>query len=72
MPNIFDVVIQFMNKNPQITNTPMGKTFMEALQNRDSSKGEELANNLLESQGMTREQAMNEAKRRLPQFPFFN
>lgn len=71
MPNIYDFALNLMRNNPQVAETPMGKNFMNALQNRDTAQGEELANNILQSQGMTKDSALNDIQSRVPGFPFF-
>lgn len=73
-PNLYDFAANIVKNNPDIANSPMGKNFMEALQNRDSAKGEELANNILNSRGLDRQSAMNDIKQnirnKIPNFPF--
>lgn len=75
MPNIFDFAANIVQNNPEMANSPIGKNFMEALKNRDSKKGEELANNILKTQGLDRDSAMNDIRKnirnRIPNFPFF-
>lgn len=70
MPNVYDFAIGLIQSRPNLANSPIGQNFMQALQNRDVAKGEELANNILESQGIDRNQAMNDIKSRLPNIPF--
>lgn len=55
MPNIYDFAANLVQNNPNVANTPMGKNFIEALKNRDSAKGEEIANNILKNQGLDRD-----------------
>lgn len=71
MPNIYDWALSLLDSNPQVANTPMGQNFRDALLNRDSSKGQEMANNILESNGMTKDSALNDIKSRMPNLPFF-
>lgn len=74
MPNIYDFAINLVQNNPNMANSPVGQTFVEALKNRDVKKGEELANNILQSQGLDKDTAMNDIKRdirnRIPNIPF--
>lgn len=70
MPSVFDIAIGMINKNPDIANSPMGKNALEALRNRDSQKGEELANNILQTHGVSREEALQEIKSKMPNIPF--
>lgn len=57
--------------NPAIAKTPMGKSFQQALKENDFGKIKEMADNVLESHGMTMEEAQNEIKNKLPNLPFF-
>lgn len=72
--NIYDFAANIVKNNPDMANSPMGQNFMEALKNRDSKMGEELANNILQNQGLDRESAMNDIKQnirnKIPNFPF--
>lgn len=51
-----------MQKNPALTNTPMGQTFANILKTGNVSAGEEMANNILSSMGMTKEDALAQAQ----------
>lgn len=74
MPNIYDFAANLVRNNPNIANTPMGQNFIEALNNRDTAKGEEIANNILKNQGLDRNAAMNDIRQnirnKIPNFPF--
>lgn len=74
MPNIYDFAANLVKNNPNIANSPMGQNFIEALNSRDSKKGEEMANNILQSRGLDRDSAMNDIKQnirsKIPNFPF--
>lgn len=75
MPNVFDFALMILQSNPNIANSPIGKNFAEACRNRDSSMGEEIANNILASQGLSKDEALDQIKQKgmpnLPNFPFF-
>lgn len=74
MPNIYDFAANLVRNNPDMANSPMGQNFIEALTNRDSKKGEEMANNILKNQGLDRDSAMKDIRQNLrskiPNFPF--
>ena len=74
-PNIYDFAANIVENNPDMANTPIGQNFIEALRNRDSKKGEEMANNILKTQGLDKASAMNVVKQnirnRSPNLPFF-
>lgn len=75
MPDIYDFAAMLLKNNQNIANSPLGQNALQALQNRDSAKGEEIANNILESQGLSREEALNDIQQKgsglIPNFPFF-
>lgn len=62
MQNPSDVLKTMIQRNPQIQNNPMAQNFIGILQSGDSKRGEEVANNLLSTYGMTKEQAMNQVR----------
>lgn len=45
--------MQMIQNNPQVMNNPMAKQYLEVIQNGDSAKGQEVANNILKTYGMT-------------------
>lgn len=49
--------MQMIQNNPQVMNNPMAKQYLEIIQNGDSAKGQEVANNILKTYGMTKDQA---------------
>lgn len=55
-------MIDRIKANPNIANNPQMLAYIEVLESGDSKRGKELANNLLETYGMTREDALNQAK----------
>lgn len=57
---INSILSYFLTKNSNIT--PTQQTYIDTIKNGDSAKGEALADNLCQSMGMTREQAINQAK----------
>lgn len=72
MPNIYDWAKQILDQHPEVANTPMAQNFRQFLDNRDDAKGIEMANNILESNGMTKDSALNDIKNRsIPNLPFF-
>ena len=53
------------NNQNNIPRTPWAQQGINAILNGDAKTGEELANNLLHTMGMTREQAIEQAKRQM-------
>lgn len=61
--SMVDSMLKRLTANPAIADNPQARTYIDVLQSGDAKRGEEIANNLLETYGMTREQAMDQAKR---------
>lgn len=60
--NPMSAMLNMIKANPAIADNPQMQAYIEVLESGDSEKGEELANNLLETYGMTKEDALKEAK----------
>lgn len=54
---------QMIRNNPNIQQSPFAQAGMNAILNNDAKAGEQLANNILKSVGMTKEQAMELARK---------
>lgn len=48
--------------DPSIANNPNSRAMLEVLQSGDRKRGEQIANNLLNTYGMTRDEAMRRAR----------
>ena len=55
-------MIDRIKSHPNIAGNPQALAYIEVLESGDSKRGQELANNLLETYGMTREDALAQAK----------
>lgn len=62
MSKLTDMAAQMIRNNPNIQQSPFAQAGMNAILNNDAKAGEQLANNILQSVGMTKEQALNLAK----------
>lgn len=62
MSNILNIATQMIRNNPNIQKSPFAQAGVNAILNNDAKAGEQLANNILQSVGMTKEQALNLAK----------
>ena len=51
-----------IQQNPNIANNPQAQSYIQIIQSGDQKKGEEIAQNLLKSYGMTKEQGMAQVK----------
>ena len=63
MSRIMDIASQMIRNNPNIQQSPFAQAGMNAILNNDAEAGEQLANNILKSVGMTKEQAMELARK---------
>ena len=64
MSKIMNLATQMIQNNPQINQSPFAQAGINAILNNDAQAGEQLANNILQSLGMTKEQALEIAKER--------
>lgn len=60
--NPIQSMINMIRANPAIADNPQMQFYIDVLESGDSKRGEELANNLLETYGMTKEDALAQAK----------
>lgn len=54
--------INMLNQNPQVANNPRAQELLQVIQNGDSAKGEQIVNNLCNTMGVSKEQAIRDAK----------
>lgn len=64
--DIREFALNLLDKNTNVQSNPMAKEMISAIRNNDATKGEQLANNILSSYGVSREDALAQAKK------FFN
>lgn len=65
MPNIQimrDMALNLLMQNPNVANNPNAQEFIQVIQNGDSAKGEQIAQNLCNTYGMSKEDAIRNAK----------
>lgn len=63
MNQIANFAINMLQRDPRFANNPQARKLMEIIQNGDSQQGEKMAENLCETYGMTKDQALTEAKK---------
>lgn len=63
MSKLTDMAAQMIRNNPNIQQSPFAQAGINAILNNDAKAGEQLANNILQSVGMTKEQAIELAKK---------
>lgn len=63
MNQIANFAMNLLQRNPRVANNPQAQKLMEIIQNGDSQQGEKMAENLCETYGMSKDQALTEAKK---------
>lgn len=63
MNRITDMATQMIRNNPNIQQSPFAQAGINAILNNDVKAGEQLANNILQTVGMTKEQALDLARK---------
>lgn len=66
MNDITNFAMTLLSRNPQIANNPTAKNMIDVIQSGDSKKGQEIAQNLCDTYGVSKEDAIGRAKQ------FFN
>lgn len=66
MNPMLNFAMNMIKNNPQVANNPMAKEMINVIESGDSKRGEEIANNLCNTYGTSKEQAVSDAKK------FFN
>lgn len=66
MMNFQAMALDMIRRNPQIANNPNAQELLNVIQSGDQKKGEEIASNLCETYGISRDDAVQKAKQ------FFN
>lgn len=61
--DMMQFALNMIEKNPNVGNNPMARQMIEVLKSNDAKKGEEIANNLLNTYGVSREDAISQAKK---------
>lgn len=62
MINLQNFAISMLQNSPAVANNPRAKEYLKVIQEGDSVKGQQLAENLCRSYGIKPEDAINQAK----------
>lgn len=62
MFNIQAFAMNLLKNNPKIANNPQAQNFIDVIQRGDQAQGEEIANNLLNTFGVSKEEGLQQAK----------
>lgn len=60
--NVKNFAMNLIRNNPQIANNPNANEMLNVIQNGDNARGQQIAENLCKTYGMTPEQALSQAK----------
>lgn len=65
MPNInpMQFAMNMLQNNPQVMNNPQAQGLMQVIQSGDAAKGQQMAENLCKTYGVTPDQALEEARK---------
>lgn len=56
------IALNMIGRSPQIKNNPNAQAYLQVIQDNDSSRGEQIANNICETYGVSKEQAVQMAR----------
>lgn len=59
---LMQFAMKMMQSNPNAMNSPMGQQFMQILQSGDQNAGQQLANNICSTYGISKEQAVQQSR----------
>lgn len=57
------MAMNLIMRNPQVANNPQAQEYLQIIQNGDAEKGQQIADNLCQSFGVSRDDAISQAKR---------
>lgn len=63
MFNLKDFAINMIFNNPRVSNNPQAQHMLQIIQNGDSKQGQQIAENICKTYGITPEQAVQQAKK---------
>lgn len=62
MFNLNSLLSALIASNPSIQKNPQAQEYLQVIQNGDNRRGEQIANNICQSYGVTPQQALQNAK----------
>lgn len=62
MPDLRQIAMSLISQNPTVASNPQTQEFLQVIQNGDSARGQEIANNLCKTYGIKPEDALKQAK----------
>lgn len=61
-PNVRDMALNILSRNPNIANNPNAQEFINVIKSGDSVKGAQIAQNLCDTYGVSKDDAIKNAK----------
>lgn len=61
--NLQQFAMNLISRNPNVRNNPTAQAMVQAIESGDNARGEQLASNLIQSMGVSREDAIAQARR---------
>lgn len=62
MFNPINFAMQMIQNNPNIANNPQAQHMLEVIQSGNAEEGQKIANNLLQTYGVSKDDALKQAK----------
>lgn len=63
MFNIQSLISTLMRNNPAVANNPQAQEMLNVIQSGNAEQGQRIAENILQSRGMSRDEALQQAHR---------
>lgn len=62
MNGMMDFALNLLSRNPNIANNPNAQNYISVIRSGDAAKGAEIANNICASYGISKEEALQQAR----------
>lgn len=60
--NLKDMALKMISNNPKVANNPQAQELIEVIKSGDNARGQQIAQNLCNTYGVSKEEALNQAK----------
>lgn len=61
-PNLMQFAMNMLKQNPNVARNPQAQAMLQVLQSGDAQKGQQIAQNLCQTYGITPEEAVKQAR----------
>lgn len=62
MNNLQTFALNMIRQNPRVANNPQAQEMINVIQSGDDARGQQIANNICQTMGVTQQQAINDAR----------